>query len=97
MGSAGGYSPGMVRGEPRKTIGLCQSRRRKMGEFVDFPTFDERSWHEIEGAIRRALLEGGLHAAGVDWICEDMKPRYLAINSGLISMSRTPPGRQYAR
>lgn len=51
-----------------------------MGEIVQFPGFDERAWREIEPAIRGALLNAGGPMEMADWICEDIKKRFLAAN-----------------
>jgi hypothetical protein len=53
-----------------------------MGTVIQFPTFDEREWEKIAEAFSQLLLQAGADRAAADWICNDMKPRYLALAAG---------------
>lgn len=52
-----------------------------MGEVIQFPGFDERTWREIEPTIRKVLLDARGPADMADWVCDDMKNRFLAANA----------------
>lgn len=51
-----------------------------MGDVIQFPGFDERAWREFEPTIRSVLKQVGGTAEMADWVCKDMKPRFLAVN-----------------
>lgn len=48
-----------------------------MPEDMQSANFDEESWRQIEASLRAGLSEEGLPVEQIDWICRDMKPRYL--------------------
>lgn len=49
-----------------------------MAEIIQFPNFGERDWRIIEASLRDVLQSGNLSIEAIDWICKDLKPRYLA-------------------
>jgi hypothetical protein len=54
-----------------------------MGEVVQFPNFTERTWLEIKPMIDAALRSSGAPPAAADWICDDLKKRYAALQTDL--------------
>jgi hypothetical protein len=48
-----------------------------MAEIIKFPTSGERAWPDVEQKIRSVLLKMGSFPSLVDWICADLKPRWL--------------------
>ena len=61
-----------------------------MGEVIAFPAFDERQWRFIEEGLRAVLAEENAPADAIDWICEDLKPRYLACTNSLSVSLKVP-------
>jgi hypothetical protein len=49
-----------------------------MTEISEFPDFGEQLWPEAAEMVRAAALANGWMASEADWICEDLRPRYLA-------------------
>jgi hypothetical protein len=49
-----------------------------MGEIVQFSDLGVRDWKIIEASLRDALQSIGLSADAIEWICNDLKPRYFA-------------------
>lgn len=48
-----------------------------MGEVVDFPGFDERTWREMEDAFSAGLRQCGVSADGTRWIITEWKQRMM--------------------
>ena len=66
-----------------------------MGDVIQFPGFDERSWNEMEPEIRSGLVNAGTPLEITEWICGDIKKRYLAANvQYTLSVSATEQSRQ---
>ncbi len=50
-----------------------------MGDIIQFPGFDERSWREFEPGLRDTLVTAGADTKAIDWVCADLKKRFLAV------------------
>jgi hypothetical protein len=46
---------------------------------VKFPKPNQRSWAEWEVVSRKLLAQADVAESGIDWIIEDLKPRYLSL------------------
>lgn len=49
-----------------------------MAEIIQFPKLGERDWRIIESSLRDTLQSNNMSAEAIDWICKDLKPRYMA-------------------
>jgi hypothetical protein len=54
-----------------------------MAEIFEFPGADARQWPEVEAGIRASLFQVGAPAGMADWICQDMRPRFLEVRSNI--------------
>ncbi len=52
-----------------------------MGDVINFPGINERSWHDLGPQIQDILRDAGAPAACAEWVCADLKPRFLAIQA----------------
>lgn len=58
-----------------------------MAEDMRCSNVDEQSWQELEASLRAGLSDEGVPVEQIDWICRDMKPRYLlCCSAGTLSI-----------
>jgi hypothetical protein len=53
-----------------------------MTEVIKFPGLarkDLSDWSDVEPIVRKGLTAAGAPAAMIDWVCEDLRPRYAAM------------------
>jgi hypothetical protein len=50
---------------------------------VKFLEFNERSWPEVARMVHAAALANGWSPSEADWICANLKPRYLTASTDL--------------
>ena len=62
-----------------------------MGDVVQFPSFDERQWLEMETALIDGLAGLGLPGEQVEWIQSEWKRRMLAAIHSLQYSVQMPP------
>jgi hypothetical protein len=54
-----------------------------MAKIFKAPEFNERSWPEVAEMVHAAALANGWSPSEADWVCANLKPRYLAALAGL--------------
>ena len=50
-----------------------------MSNVISLPTLDERNWKAIAEQIRIECFRLGMPAGAANWICDDMKPRWISV------------------
>lgn len=52
-----------------------------MTDVIGFPNFGARTWNEIESSLRNHLLLAGGPPGFADWVCNDIRPRAVALQA----------------
>jgi hypothetical protein len=61
-----------------------------MSNILEFPKNDEQEWRKVAPVLREQLIQAGASQSAIEWVLEDLKPRFLAMSTqGMVSIGES--------